>query len=332
MVDRVNGLDADIVVPRRRYRRRNRGTCAAPRPSPLAAVRAELGAGVRDRQPRVLQRGAGLARLYGEHRLGRSLHNRHIVDRARRVTRLGRRRGRRRNRVRLPDCAAGTARIWRRHCAGTDPPLPVLLLAHQPKRSRRRCAAGVDLQISGHTHERTDLAVQLSGPARSAWWCRAQRGTVRAPSCYPSRGTGFWGPPFQVFAPSEILLTLRARSLGFRHIRRAPADVRKSPVSRLRLRRHVTPNYPDRGESDWAVAELPDNKLLYPELTRTMEALPRRVIPGRHQITTEVPGDRRALTGVRTMSFAQFRDNIEARQQPATPLRADQRNARFDGS
>jgi predicted MPP superfamily phosphohydrolase len=27
---------------------------------------------------------------------------------------------------------------------------------------------------------------------------------------YTSRGTGFWGPPFRVFAPSEItLLTLR---------------------------------------------------------------------------------------------------------------------------
>jgi predicted MPP superfamily phosphohydrolase len=28
---------------------------------------------------------------------------------------------------------------------------------------------------------------------------------------YTSRGAGFWGPPFRVFAPSEItLLTLRA--------------------------------------------------------------------------------------------------------------------------
>jgi hypothetical protein len=28
---------------------------------------------------------------------------------------------------------------------------------------------------------------------------------------YTSRGTGFWGPPFRVFAPSEItLLTLRS--------------------------------------------------------------------------------------------------------------------------
>ena len=30
---------------------------------------------------------------------------------------------------------------------------------------------------------------------------------------YNSRGTGFWGPPLRVFAPSEItLLILRARS------------------------------------------------------------------------------------------------------------------------
>jgi len=32
---------------------------------------------------------------------------------------------------------------------------------------------------------------------------------------YTSRGTGFWGPPLRVFAPSEItLLILRASSQG----------------------------------------------------------------------------------------------------------------------
>src|SRR6185312_8313699 len=35
---------------------------------------------------------------------------------------------------------------------GADPATPVLLLAHQPKQVRDAVAAGVDLQISGHTH------------------------------------------------------------------------------------------------------------------------------------------------------------------------------------
>ena len=36
--------------------------------------------------------------------------------------------------------------------ADTDPTLPVTLLAHQPKQVVQAVAAGVDLQISGHTH------------------------------------------------------------------------------------------------------------------------------------------------------------------------------------
>nr|MDP9166287.1 metallophosphoesterase [Actinomycetota bacterium] len=36
--------------------------------------------------------------------------------------------------------------------AGTDPSLPVLLLAHQPKQVPDAVRAGVDLQVSGHTH------------------------------------------------------------------------------------------------------------------------------------------------------------------------------------
>ena len=36
--------------------------------------------------------------------------------------------------------------------AGTPPDVPVVLLAHQPKQVRAAAAAGVDLQLSGHTH------------------------------------------------------------------------------------------------------------------------------------------------------------------------------------
>jgi predicted MPP superfamily phosphohydrolase len=93
--------------------------------------------------------------------------------------------------------------------AGADPTRPVLLLAHQPKQIDAAVAHGVDLQLSGHTHGgqiwpfhylvRTDQPV-LAGLSRHG----------RRTQLYTSRGTGFWGPPFRVFAPSEItLLTLR---------------------------------------------------------------------------------------------------------------------------
>jgi predicted MPP superfamily phosphohydrolase len=94
--------------------------------------------------------------------------------------------------------------------AGADRTVPVLLLAHQPKQIDGAVQHGIDLQISGHTHGgqiwpfhflvRTDQPV-VSGLSRHG--PRTQ--------LYTSRGTGFWGPPFRVFAPSEIsVLVLRA--------------------------------------------------------------------------------------------------------------------------
>jgi hypothetical protein len=94
--------------------------------------------------------------------------------------------------------------------AGADRTIPVLLLAHQPKQIDGAVEHGIALQISGHTHGgqiwpfhllvRTDQPV-VAGLSRHG--ARTQ--------LYTSRGTGFWGPPFRVFAPSEIsVLVLRA--------------------------------------------------------------------------------------------------------------------------
>ncbi|MGX1372530.1 putative MPP superfamily phosphohydrolase [Streptomyces canus] len=93
---------------------------------------------------------------------------------------------------------------------GADPELPVLLLAHQPKFVDRAAAAGVDLQLSGHTHGGQiwpfHHLVRLDQPALSGLSHHGPRTLL-----YTSRGTGFWGPPFRVFAPSEItLLVLRS--------------------------------------------------------------------------------------------------------------------------
>jgi predicted MPP superfamily phosphohydrolase len=93
--------------------------------------------------------------------------------------------------------------------ADIDPTLPVMLLAHQPKQVVKAVKAGVDLQISGHTHGGQiwpfNFLVKLDQPVVQGLSRHGDRTQL-----YTSRGTGFWGPPFRVFAPSEItLITLR---------------------------------------------------------------------------------------------------------------------------
>jgi predicted MPP superfamily phosphohydrolase len=93
--------------------------------------------------------------------------------------------------------------------AGAPDGVPVLLLAHQPQQIKLAVEHGVDLQLSGHTHGGQiwpfHLLVRLDQPALSGLTRHGARTQL-----YTSRGTGFWGPPFRVFAPSEItLLVLR---------------------------------------------------------------------------------------------------------------------------
>ncbi len=94
--------------------------------------------------------------------------------------------------------------------AGADPDLPVLLLAHQPQQITGAVAHGIDLQLSGHTHGGQmwpfHYLVRVDQPVLQGLSRHSERTQL-----YTSRGTGFWGPPFRIFAPSEItLLTLHA--------------------------------------------------------------------------------------------------------------------------
>ena len=92
----------------------------------------------------------------------------------------------------------------------------VILLAHQPKSVRLSAPAGVDLQLSGHTHGGQiwpfHLLVRAEQGALAGLSQHGERTTL-----YTSRGSGFWGPPFRIFAPNEITaLVLRAGTAGAR--------------------------------------------------------------------------------------------------------------------
>ena len=92
--------------------------------------------------------------------------------------------------------------------SGAPADTPVLLVAHQP-RQVAQSAGHVDLQVSGHTHGGQiwpfHYLVRVDQPTVQGL---SRHGTTQL---YTSRGTGFWGPPLRVFAPSEItLLTLRS--------------------------------------------------------------------------------------------------------------------------
>ena len=77
-----------------------------------------------------------------------------------------------------------------------------VLLAHQPRSAQAAERAGFDLQLSGHTHGGQFFPwvylVRFQQPF-SAGLHRLGRLWI-----YVSRGTGYWGPPKRLGAPSEI--------------------------------------------------------------------------------------------------------------------------------
>ena len=77
-----------------------------------------------------------------------------------------------------------------------------VLLAHQPRSAHAAAAAGFTLQLSGHTHGGQifpwNFLVRLQQPFT------AGLAKLDNLSVYTSRGTGYWGPPARVGAPSEI--------------------------------------------------------------------------------------------------------------------------------
>lgn len=82
--------------------------------------------------------------------------------------------------------------------------VPSILLAHQPKGIEFAAHAGIDLQISGHTHGGQFWPNHLLVPLQQPF----VRGLHRQgkTQIYVSCGTGYWGPPSRLGIPSEITL------------------------------------------------------------------------------------------------------------------------------
>ncbi len=90
--------------------------------------------------------------------------------------------------------------------AGHDPERPLVLLAHQPRDFQASVRAGVDLQLSGHTHGGQLFPFNFAVQAAFPWVKGLYRETVdgRTGQIYVSRGTGYWGPPMRLGSPPEI--------------------------------------------------------------------------------------------------------------------------------
>ena len=97
-----------------------------------------------------------------------------------------------------------------------------MLLAHQPRQVRRAAKHGVDLQLSGHTHGGQFLPWNFLVRLQQPFTAGLHR--WRAMWVYTSRGTGYWGPPKRLGAPSEIavLRLVAAPSPAARAERAAP--------------------------------------------------------------------------------------------------------------
>ena len=86
---------------------------------------------------------------------------------------------------------------------GVDAQKPILLLDHQPRNLSEPAAAGVDLQVSGHTH-RGQLFPNhwLTGALYETDYGYLRKGNLQV---IVSAGFGTWGPPVRTSAASEIV-------------------------------------------------------------------------------------------------------------------------------
>jgi len=196
IVERVNGLDADLVAIT--------GDLVdgsvrelAPHTAPLARLTARHGAYfVTGNHEYYSNAHAWIAEV---RRLGlRVLLNEHVV-----LEHRGR-----------PLVVAGVTDYTAHHfdpshrsdpvraLAGAPADAVRVLLAHQPRSAPAAAEAGFHLQLSGHTHGGQFFPWNFFVPLQQPFVAGLNR--VRDLWVYTSRGTGYWGPPKRFLAPSEI--------------------------------------------------------------------------------------------------------------------------------
>lgn len=87
--------------------------------------------------------------------------------------------------------------------SGLDSSRATIVLSHQPKSISRVEGRRCDLMLSGHTHGGQifpfGLLVKLDQPYLAGLFQHTVEQQI-----FVSRGTGYWGPPLRVLAPSEI--------------------------------------------------------------------------------------------------------------------------------
>jgi predicted MPP superfamily phosphohydrolase len=87
---------------------------------------------------------------------------------------------------------------------GVDMQLPVIMLDHQPYHLEEAEHAGIDLQLSGHTHHGQLFPLNfITGKIFEQDWGFLQKGKT---SFYISCGTGTWGPPVRTAGYSEVVI------------------------------------------------------------------------------------------------------------------------------
>lgn len=77
-----------------------------------------------------------------------------------------------------------------------------VLLAHQPRSAPAAADAGFDVQLSGHTHGGQIWPFHHFVTLQQPFVAGLRK--LRRLWVYTSRGTGYWGPPMRLGAPSEI--------------------------------------------------------------------------------------------------------------------------------
>jgi hypothetical protein len=85
------------------------------------------------------------------------------------------------------------------------------MLAHQPNSIYSVHNAGVDLQLSGHTHG--GQFWPFTYPTKLANAYLAGHYNHDGTQIYVNRGTGYWGPPLRIGVPAEITLIRLKKSL-----------------------------------------------------------------------------------------------------------------------